>query len=191
MRRTMKFLIYLVVFFLLFNGFTANKSADSLIQDSCKKASREWKAEYFYKFCIASINENPESQKVRNIDELIVVATNNAISNMTNVKEIMEKILKERKYKNKLNAKLLRDCVKLYSKGYDSLTKSLEYIKMRKYEKAFKSIHPARAYPRVCEMGFNDDNKQKSPVRKENDVLFDIVEIALTFNFDAHIATKL
>ncbi|CAA0408112.1 putative pectinesterase inhibitor domain-containing protein [Arabidopsis thaliana] len=93
----MKLLFYLVVFFLLLNGFTANRVANSLIRDSCKKASKMSEPHY-YKFCIASISENSESQKVRNIDELIGVGVKNAISNMTNVKGIVERILKDRKY---------------------------------------------------------------------------------------------
>ncbi|EOA14487.1 hypothetical protein CARUB_v10027702mg [Capsella rubella] len=182
----MKFLIYRVVFFLLLNAFTANRVPDSLIRDSCKKSSKHSEP-HFYKFCIASISENPDSQKVKNIDELTVVGVQNAISNMTNVKEIVEKILKERNNKNKLSMQMLRQCLKLYSQGNDLLTKSLEYIKLRDFDKVHNSLRNARVVPRECEMGFNDDNKQKSPVTKENDVLFDVVNIAQSFNYNAHI----
>ncbi|CAH8278015.1 unnamed protein product [Arabidopsis lyrata] len=96
---------------------------------------------YTYKFCITSIKENPESQKVRNVDELTVVCTNSAISNLTKVKGIVENILNEKKYKNKL----------------------------------------------TCEMKFNDDNHQISPVKKENIVLFDMINIPYYFCFNAHI----
>ncbi|EOA14424.1 hypothetical protein CARUB_v10027626mg [Capsella rubella] len=182
----MKILIYLVVFFQLFNSFTANRVTDSLIQDACKKASKYGEPHY-YEFCIACISENPESQKVRNIDELTILGVKIAISNMTNLKEVVEKILEERNYKSKLSGKLLRDCIKLYSEGNNSLTKSLEYIKSRKYKKFHTSIDRAKTIPRVCEMGFNDDNKQKSPVKKDNDVLYDILDMAQSFNLDAHL----
>ncbi|XP_010481388.1 PREDICTED: putative invertase inhibitor [Camelina sativa] len=185
----MKFLIYFVVLFFLSNGYTANRVADSLIRDSCKKSSKSSKQSepHYYNFCIASISENPESQKAKNIDELTMVGVKNAISNMTNVKGIVEKILKERNKKSKLSDKMLRECLKLYSQGHELLTKSLEYITLRDFDKVHNSLRNARVVPRECEMGFNDDNKQKSPVTKENDVLFDIVNIAQSFNYNAHI----
>lgn len=114
--KTMKFLIYNVVFFLLFNGFAANKVVDTLIRDSCKEASR-LEEPHYYNLCITSIKENSESQKMRNIDELIVITVKNAIRNMTNVKEIVEKILKKKKYKSRLSENLLRKCFKSYPQG--------------------------------------------------------------------------
>ncbi|XP_010494903.1 PREDICTED: putative invertase inhibitor [Camelina sativa] len=183
----MKLLIYLVVFFQFFDGFKANRvTTDSLIRDACKKASK-YADPHYYKFCIACISENPESKNVKNIDELIMVGVKIAIANMTNLKGIVEKILKERKYKSKLTGKLLRDCVKLYSEGNDSLTKSLEYLKLRDYMKVSTKIDNVKAIPRVCEMGFNDDNKQKSPVKNENDVLYDVIDMAQYFNYNAHL----
>ena len=46
---------------------------------------------------------------MRNIDELTVVGANNAISNLTNVRRIVENIIKEKKYKSSLSKKLLED----------------------------------------------------------------------------------
>ncbi|CAH2046126.1 unnamed protein product [Thlaspi arvense] len=115
----------MIVLFLLLDGITSNKVANSLIRDSCKRAAKI-KEKHFYKFCLMSINENPESQKARNVDDLIIVGVHNAMSNMTKVKGVVEKILKERKYKSKLSEKSLRDCLQLYSEGNDSLTKALK-----------------------------------------------------------------
>ncbi|KFK31417.1 hypothetical protein AALP_AA6G109300 [Arabis alpina] len=182
----MEFLIYQVVFFLLFNGFEANGVADSLIRDSCKNASK-YEEPYYYNFCIKSFKENPESQKVRNIDDLIVVGVKNAMKNMTNVRGIVEKILKERKYKTRLSEKLLRECLKLYSEGNDSLIKGIQYFKVRNYKRAHGNINDARYAPRTCEMKFNGDNNQTSPITKENDILFDLVGIPISLNFEAHI----
>ncbi|CAA7046863.1 unnamed protein product [Microthlaspi erraticum] len=188
----MKFMIYLVVLFLVLNIMNANKvaMANSLIQDSCKKASK-FEEPHYYNLCITSIKQNPESQKARNIDELTVIGVKNAISNMTNVKGIVEKILKERKYKSRLSEKLLRDCSKLYSEGNDFLTKSLKYINSRNYQEVDNSIAKAGTVPRTCEMGFNGDNNQTSPVTKDNDVLFEVVTIPRSFNHDAHIVPRI
>ncbi|VVB08206.1 unnamed protein product [Arabis nemorensis] len=165
------------------HGFEANNVADSLIQDSCKKISIYEEEPYYYKLCITSLKENPESQKVRNIDDLTMVGWKNAMTNMTNVKGIVEKILKERKNKSRLSEKLLRECVKLYSKGNDSLTKAFKYIKLRDYKIAHRNFSDARYVSRTCEMQFNGDNNQTSPVTKENDLLFEMVDIPESLNF--------
>lgn len=161
----MKFFIYLVGFFVLLNGITANKAADSVIQDSCKKTK------ILYDFCIESIKENPESQKVKNIDDVIVVALKNAMSNMTHVKGTVEKILKDRKYKSNAIVKPLRNCIKYYSEGTDLLAKVLENAKLRAYNKVLRSITDAVDVPLRCEYGFEGENKLESPVKKENRVL--------------------
>ncbi|XP_018438388.1 pectinesterase inhibitor 12-like [Raphanus sativus] len=161
----MKFFIYLVGFFVLLNGITADKVADSVIQDSCKKITS------LYDFCVASIKENPESQKVKNIDDLIIVALKNAMSNMTHVKGIVDKILKDRKYKSKAIIKPLRNCIKYYSEGTDLLAKVLENAKLRNYNKVLGSITDAVDVPLHCEYGFEGKNELKSPVKKENRVL--------------------
>ncbi|KAF8117167.1 hypothetical protein N665_0012s0171 [Sinapis alba] len=171
----MKFFIYLVGFFVLLNGITADKVADSIIQDSCKSTS------IIYNFCVASIKENPESQKVKNIDDLIIVALKNAMSNMTNVKGIVEKILKDRKYKSKEIVKQLRICISDYSKGSDLLAKVLENAKLRNYNKVLNTITDAVDVPLHCESGFKGKNELKSPVKEENRVLVIMTHICESF----------
>ncbi|EOA34772.1 hypothetical protein CARUB_v10022347mg [Capsella rubella] len=179
----MKFLIYIVVFVLLFNGLTANRVENSLVQRYCKKSSHNG-APYFYKFCIASLEENADSQKARNTDDLTLIGTNNALSNLTNVRKIVEKIVNEKKYNSKLSKKLLKNCLKLYSDGYNALTSALKNIKMKDSDKLIFSLKRAKKAPSLCEMGFNGDNQQVSPVKKENDVLFDVINIPFLFNFN-------
>ncbi|KAL1209270.1 Pectinesterase inhibitor 12 [Cardamine amara subsp. amara] len=177
----MKFLICLVFLFLISNGFTAKRDANSLIQKYCKQSSKNLET-YFYEFCIAALKENHESQKVRNNKEITELGTKNAIANLTKVKSIVEKIVNERKYKSRLSAKLLQDCLKLYYRGYNDLTSGLKYIKVRDSLNFSFSLANAKIAPRMCEMGFNGDNKQISPVKKENDVLYDMINIP--YNFD-------
>ncbi|CAH2046130.1 unnamed protein product [Thlaspi arvense] len=177
------------MFVLLFNGFTANKVADSLIQKTCKESSEYPSAinnPQYYNLCIASLKENRESQKVRNMDDLTVVGANNAISNLTNVKNIVEKIVKERRYKSGLTKKLLEDCLKLYNEGYQSLTSALKYIKLKDFDKASTGFDNAKNGPILCELEFNGDNQQISPVKKENDLLFNMITIPYLINSIAH-----
>lgn len=177
------------MFVLLFNCSTANNVADSVLQKYCKKISDYPGATgnpNYYSFCVASLKENPESQKVRNIDDLTLVGTNNALKNLTNVKGMVENILKERKYKSSLSKKLLEDCLKLYSEGYQSLTTSLKYLKAREFQNARKGFYDAKTGPTLCELEFNGDNQQISPVKKENYVLEDMVDIPNMFNIITH-----
>ncbi|RID60425.1 hypothetical protein BRARA_F03581 [Brassica rapa] len=180
-------MMYFFFFVFLFNSCTANKVADSLIQKSCKKITKFLNKDsdsIFEKDCVASLRENPESQKVRNIDELTVVGANNAISNLTNVRRIVENIIKEKKYKSRLSKKLLEDCLKLYSKSFKSLTSGLNYCKVRNFEKAATNFTDAQDAPIFCGIKFNGDNKQISPVKKENDFLITMIEIPLQFAAD-------
>ncbi|CAN6909941.1 unnamed protein product [Brassica oleracea] len=60
--------MYLLFFAFLFNSCTANKVADSLIQKSCKKITKFLDKDSdsnFLKDCVASLRENPESEKYR------------------------------------------------------------------------------------------------------------------------------
>ncbi|WZZ73534.1 hypothetical protein YC2023_084904 [Brassica napus] len=164
----MKMLMYIVVFVLLFTGCIANKKADSLIQESCKKISKSVLVDtipHFEKDCIESLKANPESQKARNIDDLIMVGMNNAMSQLSNVKTTVEKIIKEKKYKSSLSKKLLGECLKLYSKSAHMLTSGLNYLKKGNLEKAQYEINDADEAPVFCELKFNGDNQQISPFK--------------------------
>ncbi|KAF8108458.1 hypothetical protein N665_0109s0078 [Sinapis alba] len=188
---TMKMLMYIVVFVLLFNGCMANKVADSLIQKSCKNISDSIIVDTipnFEKDCIASLKENPESQKARNIDDLIMVGANNAISYLRNVKSIVEKIIKERKYKSSLSKKSLEECLKLYSKSAHMLTSGLNYLKKGNFEKAQFEINDADEAPVFCELKFNGDNQQISPVKKENNLLLTMIYIPLVFIMEQNLS---
>ncbi|KAJ4901790.1 Plant invertase/pectin methylesterase inhibitor superfamily protein [Raphanus sativus] len=180
----MKMLMYIVVFVILFNGCMANKVANSLIQKSCKNVSEFLFVEpipHFEKDCIASLKENPESQKARNIDDLILVGTNNAISYLKNVDRTVEKIIKEKKYKSSLSKKLLEECLKLYSKGAHMLNSGLNNLKKGNFTKAQFDIGDAVEAPIFCELKFNGDNQQISPVKKENNLLLTMINIPRVF----------
>ncbi|KAG2261817.1 hypothetical protein Bca52824_068896 [Brassica carinata] len=180
----MKMLMYIVVFVILFNGCMANTEADKLIEKSCKTISEFLfvnSIPHFEKDCVATLKENPESQKARNIDDLIMVGANNAMSNLTNLKRTVENIIKERKYKSSLSKKLLEECLKLYSKSARLLTSGLNKLKKGKFEKAQFDIGDADEAPIFCELKFNGDNQQISPVKKENNILLTMIYVPDVF----------
>ncbi|CAN8257907.1 unnamed protein product [Cochlearia groenlandica] len=182
----MKFLICLVVLFLLMNDITANKLENSLIQEFCKNSSEDStpnrkKGPETYNFCITTIKENPESHKVKNVSEVTIIAIENAMRNMTNVKGVIEKILKEKRYESELSAKLLRRCLTLYSDGNNLLTEAIRHIKLHNSKNAFRPLIRSERLSKACEMEFNEENKQISPVTKETEVLFEMLDIPTSF----------
>ncbi|CAN6847881.1 unnamed protein product [Brassica oleracea] len=177
-------LTYLVVFVLLFSGFTANKEADSLIQKNCKSLSdipSPMDSEEFLKICIRSLKENPETKKVRNKIDLIVVATNNAIFNITNMKRIVEKFIKEKRYKSRLIKKKLEVCLNHYQDGYEWLTSGLNYLKEQDRDMASPDLGMANR--EVVDCGERFKKGEINPFKKENDeVLYVMTFIPCTIS---------
>ncbi|XP_018435776.1 uncharacterized protein LOC108808074 [Raphanus sativus] len=170
---------YLIVFVLLFSGFKANKEADSLIQRNCKRISvipSVMDSENILKLCITSLKENPETKKVRNKIELVVVGTNNAMSNITNMKRTVEKFIKEKRYKSRLIKKKLEVCLNHYQDGYEWLTSGLNYVKEKDLELASDDL--GMANKAVTDCGERFRKGEINPFEKENNVLYVMTNIA-------------
>ncbi|VVB08205.1 unnamed protein product [Arabis nemorensis] len=173
----MQFLIYLVMFFLLLNGFA---TAQSLIQDSCKKAAN-LSRNFNYDFCVKSLEGNPQCKTAESLDGLVLPSTNMAVLKITSLKGIAEKIIKEKRYE-KDSEKPFRDCLELYSDAQNSLKEALMIVKSHDYKSANVVISAAMGAPTSCETGFKEKKRyQKSPFTKDNDVLFQMILIPLAF----------
>lgn len=165
------------MFFLILNAFA---TAQSLIQDSCKKAAAK-NSNINYNFCVKSLEENPQSKTARTLDGLVIPSTKSALSKTTSMKGIVDKILKDNKYE-KYSEKPLRDCLELYSDAKNSLTEALSIVKSRDYKTANVVLSAAMGAPPSCEIGFKEGKKTlKSPFTKDNDVLFQMILIPLAF----------
>ncbi|KAL0792965.1 hypothetical protein Bca101_064342 [Brassica carinata] len=176
-------LTYLVVFVLLFSSFTANKEADFLVQKNCNRMKQipiPTGTEDFLKTCITSLKENPETKKVRNNIDLCVVATNNAISNITNMKRIVEKFIKEKRYKSSLIKKKLELCLHHYQDGYEWLISGLNYVKEKDSEMASPDLGMAKHQVVACRKRFKKG--EINPFKKENQVLYVMIHIADLIN---------
>ncbi|KAG7605193.1 putative pectinesterase inhibitor domain-containing protein [Arabidopsis thaliana] len=176
----MKFSLYLVMSFLLLNCFA---TAQSLIRDSCKKATTK-DPKLKYDFCVKSLEENPQSKTAKSLEGLVFVSTKNVVSKTTSLKGMVDKILKEDKYEVE---RPLLDCLELYTEAIDSLNQSLDTVKSRDYKTATMLMSAAMDAPGSCETKFTKRKKAvKSPFTKENDVLFHMVliPIALTSMLD-------
>lgn len=173
----MKFLLYLVMFFLLLSGFATGQT---LIRDSCKTAAAK-DPKFKYDFCVKSLEANPQSKTAKTLDGLVMASTKNAASKTASLKGIVDKILKGKKY-DTASEMPLRDCLQLYSDATDSLNEALTSVKSRDYKTANVVLSAAMNAPTTCETGFKERKKpQKSPVTNDNNVLYQMILIPLAF----------
>lgn len=126
----MKFLFYLLAFFLLLDRLG---SSESLIRDCCKKAAKN-DPNLRYTFCVASLEESPRSKNA-SLQGLVVISTQRAVSYATRTQRTISKILKDKKRHNSCEIPL-HDCLELYSDAKYSLAEALGDISSRDYEAA-------------------------------------------------------
>ncbi|KAL0719311.1 hypothetical protein Bca4012_068635 [Brassica carinata] len=171
----MKFFVSVVMLFLLLNCFA---TAQTLIRDSCKTAAARG-PNLKYDFCVQSLEQDPQSKTATTLVGLVLASTNNAASKTTNVKGIVETILKNKKYQpGTENA--LRTCVEVYDDAKDSLNEVLMNVKSGDYRSAAVHLSAALDEPGTCEDGFKERHAI-SPVTNENNVLFQKILIPLAF----------
>ncbi|KAG2302156.1 hypothetical protein Bca52824_030807 [Brassica carinata] len=171
----MKFFVSVVMFFLLLNCFA---TAQTLIRDSCKTATAK-DPNLKYDFCVQSLEQDPQSKTATSLAGLVIASTNNAASKTTNVKGIVETILKNKKYPPGTET-ALRTCVELYDDGKDSLNAALMNVKSGDYRSANVHLSAALDEPGTCEDGFKEKHTI-SPVTNENNILYQKILIPLAF----------
>ncbi|KAJ0242642.1 Pectinesterase inhibitor domain-containing protein [Hirschfeldia incana] len=171
----MKFFVLVVIIFLFLNCFA---TAQTLIRDSCKTAAAK-DPNLKYDFCVQSLEADPQSKSATSLTGLVLASTNNAASKTTNVKGIVETILKNKKYPPGTEP-ALRTCVKLYDDANNSLNKALMNVKSCDYRSASVHLSAALDDPGTCEDGFKEKHGI-SPVTNENKVLFQKILIPLSF----------
>ncbi|CAN8267235.1 unnamed protein product [Cochlearia groenlandica] len=171
----MKFFSSFVMFLLFLNGFA---TAQTLIQDSCKKAAAK-DPELKYAFCVQSLQEDPQSKTATTLEGLLIASTQNAASKTANVKAVVEKILMDKQASRGIEMPL-RDCVEVYADAIDSCNEAVANAKSRDYRTANVKLSAAMDAPSTCETGF-EETKRKSPVTSENNVLVQKILIPLAF----------
>ncbi|CAE6214953.1 unnamed protein product [Arabidopsis arenosa] len=171
----MKFLLYLVTFFVLLNGFA---TAQTLIRNSCKKAAAT-NPKFKYNLCVTSLETNPQSKAAKDLAGLVMASTKNAVTKATSLKGTVDKILKGKKF-NKMSEMPLRDCLQLYTDAIGSLNEASAGVKSRNYPTVKTVLSAAMDAPSTCETGFKE-RKAPSPVTKQNDNLYQMILIPLAF----------
>ncbi|CAF1919550.1 hypothetical protein Bca4012_051834 [Brassica carinata] len=171
----MKFFVSVALFFLFLNCFA---TAQTLIRDSCKTAAAK-DPTLKYDFCVQSLEQDPQSKTATSLKGLVLASTTNAESKTTNVKGIVETILKSKTYPPGTEP-ALRTCVELYDDANNSLNEALMNVKSGDYKSANVDLSAALDEPGTCEDGFKEKHA-KSPVTNENNVLFQKILIPLAF----------
>ncbi|XP_038680458.1 pectinesterase inhibitor 12-like [Tripterygium wilfordii] len=168
--------------------FTCLVSCNNLVQNSCKEASNG-DPNLSYEFCFACLESNPKSENASNLEELVVVSLELAISNATNICCKISNLLKEEKYSNYTES-ALQDCLELYLDAKSTLVDARNDFNsstINDYQKASVEVSSAMDASTTCEDGFDDEEKQGnsthevSPLEKENKVFFELTVIPLAF----------
>ncbi|KAJ0240617.1 Plant invertase/pectin methylesterase inhibitor superfamily protein [Hirschfeldia incana] len=176
----MKFLINIVMFFLLINIFTAN--AQSLIQNSCKKAAARDRKLRLH-FCINSLEGHDRSKIAQSLGELATASMTNAGTRSRRLEAKADKILKEKNYgKDSVLGMLIKDCVRIYKDNYVTLKEAVTSVRVRDYKTAIFVMGSALNATRFCETRFETrDPPQISPFTRDNDILTQMIRIPLAF----------
>ncbi|WZY78354.1 hypothetical protein YC2023_024738 [Brassica napus] len=130
------------MFFLLLNCFAA---AQTLIRDSCKTAAAK-DPNLNYDFCVQSLEQDPQSKTATSLSGLVLASTTNAESKTTNLKGIVETILKNKTYPPGTEP-ALSTCVELYDDANNSLNEALMNVKSADYKSANVDLSAALDEP--------------------------------------------
>lgn len=112
------------MFFLLFNVLA---TAQSLIQDSCKKAAAN-NPTFKLDLCVKSLQGNPQSKTAKILGDLVMASTKIAAAKTTSLKGTVDKILKQKKFAKDTEMPL-RDCLELYTDATASLNEASTSVK--------------------------------------------------------------
>ncbi|KAL1213950.1 Pectinesterase inhibitor 12 [Cardamine amara subsp. amara] len=171
----MKFFILFVISSLLLNSFA---TAQTLIQDSCKKAAAS-DPNLKYDFCVQSLEQDPQSKSAKNLVDLLIASTKTAAAKNTNVVGTAQQILKTGKL-DKPTEESLRDCVQLFNDAIDDYNKTLGDVTSRDYSSANVHLSAALDASSTCDDGFKEIKKQ-NPISNESYVLYHKILIPLAF----------
>ncbi|XP_008229513.1 PREDICTED: putative invertase inhibitor [Prunus mume] len=176
MRRFSSFSKIIITFLVLFHSTIMG--SNDLIQLSCKKAS-QGDPNLSYKFCVSSLEANAKGHSL-DLQELVVISLNLTVANATNINSTISKLLKDKAF-DKFAKECLRGCSELYADAIPTLQEALCAFQSKDFAKANIEVSSAMDASSTCEDGFKEKKGEVSPLRKENDVFFQLNAISLAF----------
>ena len=151
-----------------------------LIQQTCKKCS-ETDSNISFKFCITSLQSDPRSHCVKNLDQLglisIKLVRHNVTDNRVHITEILKK---KKKNLDPFIKECLKDCLEVYSDAITTLREAIRDYKAKRYADSNVKLSSVIDASTTCEDGFNQKNGVISPLTKRNKDTFQLSAIALS-----------
>ncbi|KAF8092986.1 hypothetical protein N665_0395s0048 [Sinapis alba] len=173
----MKFLLYLVTCFLLLNVSTTTQS---LIKDSCKKASgknRQIKLD----FCLKALEGCRQCRTAKNLSELVMASMKNAETKTKKVHAEMKKSFDAKKFP-KDNDMLVMECLSDYSGTAQILDLAMETFEDHDYKDLISRMNLGMESLDACDEGYKErSTPQISPFIKSNEFLTHLIQIPVAF----------
>lgn len=166
----MKLFIFFMLSFLFLE--TPSCVAESLIQETCKKASQ-----VNYTLCITALESDPRSPTA-DLAGLGSISIQLALANATQTWSHIQEMLKSGRFDSYDKARL-EDCLELYSEAISNLTESLKALKDKSYLDVNVQVSAAMTDSDTCEDGFKEKAGRVSPSTEENYYLSQLGSIAL------------
>ncbi|WCJ20717.1 Plant invertase/pectin methylesterase inhibitor superfamily protein [Euphorbia peplus] len=144
----------------------------------CKKAA-DSDPNISYDFCIRLFESRPHSK----LEELVHISMKAALSNSTNIKSYISKLVKNQKNLDRYSRGALQDCYDLYSSANSRLHEAVYDVKSKDYRKANVDVSASMDTSATCEDGFKDiiNKGMLSPLTNQNAVFFQLNAILLSF----------
>ncbi|XP_043717167.1 putative invertase inhibitor [Telopea speciosissima] len=136
-----------------------------------------------YKFCVTALQTDPNSHHA-SFEGLGLIALKLDKIKMSRLISYTENLVKYKQFNDSYVKEALKDCVELYSDGIDSVMVATMAYKVRDYGTA--NVHMSAAFDSAfdCEDGFNERRGVEFPLKKLNQVMISVNELALYFTYE-------
>ncbi|KAI6702879.1 hypothetical protein NL676_012015 [Syzygium grande] len=168
----------LLVFFLTsLHAASADGGANCVIHETCQKCAQEDPTNVSYKFCVASLESNPNSRRA-DLRGLGLISIKLLRHNVTGTRAYAKKLLKSKKMDPFIKA-CLQDCLELYSDAVPTLKEAIRAYKDEKYRDVNIDLSSVMDASTTCEDGFTEKGAA-SPLAERNKDEFQLSALALS-----------
>ncbi|PRQ57051.1 putative pectinesterase inhibitor domain-containing protein [Rosa chinensis] len=163
--------------FLLFSSTFTPITANNVISEICKKCAQEEYTSMSYKFCVTSLQADPNSQGA-DLRQLGLISMKLVKNNVTNTRRFIKNLLKNEEL-DKFVRMCLDDCLDLYTDAITSIKQAVKDYKMKDNRHANLAVSSVAGAATTCEDGFEETPGLVSPLTKRNNEMSQLCDIAL------------
>ncbi|MED6118918.1 hypothetical protein PIB30_007078 [Stylosanthes scabra] len=175
-------LIIIVILLSSYSILAKPKPNHNLIQQTCKNIS-ESDSNVSYKFCIDSLQSDPQSHCSKTLEKLGLISIKLLRHNVTDTRVHIKELLKKNKDKKKkfdpFVKECLSDCLEVYSDAMATIKEGIKDYKAKRYGDCNVKLSSVIDASTTCEDGFNQRNGVVSPLTKRNNDTFQLSAISL------------